>query len=143
MEDFKFNFFSENVEEKTEEDVSNEECRQYDLNDFENSDYKNIESITINNTLIKKYNIQNETIKIERGETDLIHGVYEGGFTVWECTFDLLNFLSENIKLIKNKKIMELGCGHGLPGIFCLLNGSSFTSFQDYVMKLLIYRTKM
>jgi hypothetical protein len=27
---------------------------------------------------------------------DVIPNIYEGGFTLWECTIDLMNFLKEN-----------------------------------------------
>ena len=64
--------------------------------------------------------------------SDLSSGIYEGGFKVWECTVDLIKYLSENRHLIEDKKILDLGCGAGLPGIFCLLHGADHVCFQDY-----------
>ncbi|KAN0011713.1 hypothetical protein ACTFIU_007279 [Dictyostelium citrinum] len=64
-------------------------------------------------------------------KTDLIPGVYEGGFKLWECSIDIINYLFEEGIDLKGKKVLEIGCGHGLPGIYCLLNGSIVT-FQDY-----------
>lgn len=31
---------------------------------------------------------------------DLIKNIYEGGFKVWECTIDMLNYLDKKIKYI-------------------------------------------
>ncbi len=69
-------------------------------------------------------------------ETDIIPGTYEGGLKVWECSIDLCHYLTEQISLLYENNsdignndvklalsnggtIIELGCGHGLPG--CLL----------------------
>lgn len=80
--------------------------------------------------------------------TDLIPGVYGGGLKVWECSLDLCRHLASEIADLRrrevvgeshgetggggaatpndcqaalggNGKVLELGCGHGLPG--CLL----------------------
>ncbi|KAJ3094492.1 hypothetical protein HK100_006119 [Physocladia obscura] len=57
--------------------------------------------------------------------TDLIDGVYEGGFKTWECSLDLANYLSEcDDSIFVNKRVLELGCGSALPG--------SHVDFQDY-----------
>lgn len=58
---------------------------------------------------------------------DIIPGRYEGGYKVWECSLDLTDYLmthpqitlgSETIVL--SGPVIELGCGHGFPGIACL-----------------------
>lgn len=71
-------------------------------------------------------------------ESDVRSGVYEGGFKVWECTFDLINYLEQFLgkegsfrlhdgqgndifshahKLLQEQPhVLELGCGAGLPG---------------------------
>jgi hypothetical protein len=82
------------------------------------------------------------SLMVQKNKTDIIPGKYEGGLKVWECSIDLCNFLSECIHHIhrcndgKNDKngviikaiynvlyqggsIVELGCGHALPG--CLM----------------------
>ncbi|KAH9518380.1 Histidine protein methyltransferase 1 [Bulinus truncatus] len=76
--------------------------------------------------------------------SDLIAGKYEGGLKIWECGLDLVQFLSsheaETIVEIKGKTILELGCGAGLPGLYCLKSGAQRVDFQDYnidVLKLL------
>lgn len=72
-------------------------------------------------------------------QTDLIKNIYEGGFKVWECTFDLLNYLVENRATIsfKNKSVMDLGCGHGLLGILALREGAEHVLFQDFNQEVL------
>ena len=50
--------------------------------------------------------------------SDLEKSVYEGGLKTWECAIDLVKYLiSADLSFVK--KGMELGCGSGLPGIFC------------------------
>ncbi|GAX74477.1 hypothetical protein CEUSTIGMA_g1926.t1 [Chlamydomonas eustigma] len=86
-----------------------------------------------------------ELLNDERASTnDLIPGVYEGGFKLWEGAVDLCKQLCEIFKLdaeklkagettgdLEGKKVLELGCGHGLPGILCLLAGAD-VHFQDF-----------
>lgn len=74
-------------------------------------------------------------------QSDLISGIYEGGAKTWECSIDLVNFLNSNwTKLLqtyklddtKPLKVLELGCGSALPGIYCLKYQNCETVFQDY-----------
>lgn len=66
--------------------------------------------------------------------TDLIPGVYEGGFKVWQTSLDLLDYLndSNNKHAFNNKDVCELGCGAGLSGIFAILNDANKVMFHDY-----------
>ncbi|KAI9201906.1 uncharacterized protein BJ171DRAFT_197463 [Polychytrium aggregatum] len=65
-------------------------------------------------------------------QTDLIGGVYEGGLKTWECSIDLVNYLSTwESEDIKSKRVFEIGCGSALPGVFCLAGGAH-VDFQDY-----------
>lgn len=83
---------------------------------------------------------------------DLIPGVYEGGLKTWECSIDLCRYLYElytiesgegdlAIAVSSNGTTLELGCGHGLPGIFVSIlgaaNGSKvlFSDYNDYVLQ--------
>lgn len=52
-------------------------------------------------------------------QSDLIPAVYEGGLRLWECSLDLLGFLSTDLLSVvqQARSIVELGCGHALPGI--------------------------
>lgn len=57
-----------------------------------------------------------------------------GGFKIWECTHDLINYFLENQSTIdlNNINVLDLGCGAGILGIYAFMNGASVT-FQDYV----------
>ncbi|XP_045170144.2 uncharacterized protein LOC123532680 [Mercenaria mercenaria] len=63
--------------------------------------------------------------------SDLIPNVYEGGLKVWECAVDLAKYLQKCDIKFHNKKVLELGCGAGLPAILAMLNGASCVHFQD------------
>ncbi|EDW03736.1 histidine protein methyltransferase 1 homolog [Drosophila grimshawi] len=71
--------------------------------------------------------------KSEESHSDLIAGVYEGGAKIWECTDDLLIFLSKTYEKTywENKRVLDLGCGSGLLGIYALKCGGK-VDFQDY-----------
>ncbi|EGG23865.1 peptidase M20 family protein [Cavenderia fasciculata] len=68
---------------------------------------------------------------LTENKTDLIPGVYEGGFKLWECAIDLINYIIEQSIPLQGLKVLEIGCGHGLPALFCRLNNSIVTC-QDY-----------
>ncbi|KVI08349.1 histidine protein methyltransferase 1 homolog [Cynara cardunculus var. scolymus] len=73
--------------------------------------------------------------------SDLVPGKYEGGLKLWEGSLDLVKSLqseveSGNLSLI-GKKVLEIGCGHGLPGIFSCLQGASAVHFQDFNSEVL------
>ncbi|KAL2651231.1 hypothetical protein R1flu_019359 [Riccia fluitans] len=74
-------------------------------------------------------------------KTDLVPGKYEGGLKLWECTSDLINTLRREIKdgqlSFRGKRVLELGCGHGLPGILACLKGASTVHFQDFNAEVL------
>ncbi|KAK4528799.1 hypothetical protein GAYE_SCF64G6745 [Galdieria yellowstonensis] len=63
-------------------------------------------------------------------EQDVIRGVYEGGFKLWEGAIDLVKFL-DTININGFQRGLELGCGHGLPGIYALQKGIEM-DFQDF-----------
>lgn len=64
--------------------------------------------------------------------SDLITGIYEGGLKIWECTFDLMDYLSEAEMQFINKTVLDLGCGAGLLGILALKRKAEKVHFQDY-----------
>ncbi|OEL37410.1 Histidine protein methyltransferase 1-like protein [Dichanthelium oligosanthes] len=75
-------------------------------------------------------------------DSDLVPGKYEaGGLKLWEGSLDLVKTLNSDIKedrlLLKGKHVLELGCGHGLPGIFAGLKGASLIHFQDFNAEVL------
>ncbi|CEO98971.1 protein-histidine N-methyltransferase [Plasmodiophora brassicae] len=63
--------------------------------------------------------------------SDLLPNVYEGGFKLWECAVDLVQYLQANAVDLSGMQVMDLGCGHGLPGIFALSHGAARAVFQD------------
>ncbi|XP_063154627.1 histidine protein methyltransferase 1 homolog [Candoia aspera] len=65
-------------------------------------------------------------------QSDLITGVYEGGLKIWECTFDLMDYLSETDIQFAQKYVLDLGCGAGLLGIVALKGNAKEVHFQDY-----------
>ncbi|KAK1280098.1 hypothetical protein QJS04_geneDACA004759 [Acorus gramineus] len=73
--------------------------------------------------------------------SDLVPGKYEGGLKLWEGSLDLIKTLHSEIQngqlTVSGKHVLELGCGHGLPGIFTCLQGASITHFQDFNVEVL------
>lgn len=73
--------------------------------------------------------------------TDLVPGKYEGGLKLWECAVDLVNVLQGEVKdgrlSFRGKRVLELGCGHGLPGLYACLKGASSVHFQDFNVEVL------
>lgn len=94
-----------------------------------------------------------------KGASDLVSGVYEGGLRVWEGSLDLISYMHTHRNILgvdsrKNKsgsskkrngrgnkalRCLELGCGHGLPGIYVLKSPRTwsvcFSDFNDEVLK--------
>lgn len=81
--------------------------------------------------------ISNSVLGISNN-VDLVSGKYEGGLKLWECSIDLLKYLKSLPSL--PGKVLELGCGHGLPGIYCALQNSEVV-FQDYNEEVIRYVT--
>ncbi|RWR87140.1 histidine protein methyltransferase 1 [Cinnamomum micranthum f. kanehirae] len=80
--------------------------------------------------------------------SDLVPGKYEGGLKLWEGSLDLVKTLYNEIQegklSLKGKRVLEfpvygcqLGCGHGLPGIFACLEGAAVIHFQDFNAEVL------
>ena len=62
---------------------------------------------------------------------DLVPGVYEGGLKVWESSVDLVRYLRHHNVVQPQHRVLELGCGHGLPGIHALQQGAASVTFSD------------
>lgn len=80
-------------------------------------------------------NVSNSDIKkAHEQHSDLVPGVYEGGAKIWECTEDILNYMTEKYSQDwwTRKKVLDLGCGAGLLGIYAYKQGAH-VDFQDYV----------
>ncbi|KAF9292644.1 Histidine protein methyltransferase 1 [Mortierella alpina] len=74
------------------------------------------------------------------GTSDLVKGVYEGGLKTWECALDLVAYLAEQQENFDGKRVLELGCGSALPGIYVLTQSDSvevdLQDYNDQVLKL-------
>ncbi|KAF3456649.1 hypothetical protein FNV43_RR01303 [Rhamnella rubrinervis] len=73
--------------------------------------------------------------------SDLVPGKYEGGLKLWEGSLDLVKALHSEVEnghlAFTGKRVLELGCGHGLPGIFACLEGAATVHFQDFNAEVL------
>ena len=56
---------------------------------------------------------------------------FEGSFTLWECSIELLRHLDNSTMDFKNLYILDIGCGLGCIGIYCLIKGAKVL-FHDY-----------
>jgi predicted nicotinamide N-methyase len=91
-----------------------------------------------------------DTEKVPDG-VDLVPGYYEGGLKVWESSIDLVRYLrgggsggredgwdgAANV-IQAQHQVLELGCGHGLPGIEALQQGAAAVCFMDLNEEVLI-----
>ncbi|KAI8645110.1 hypothetical protein BD408DRAFT_412258 [Parasitella parasitica] len=77
------------------------------------------------------------------GNSDLIKGVYEGGFKTWECSIDMVQYLSGlPEEQLTNKRVLELGCGSSLPSLFLLTHSNTNrVDVQDYNDQVIRYIT--
>lgn len=75
-------------------------------------------------------------------DSDLVSGVYEGGFKLWECAVDLCEYMLDEMHCneepppLQGCRVIELGCGHGLPGIVALKAGAT-VDFCDFNAEVL------
>lgn len=115
------------------------EAKEVDVNikDFQQkSETLEIEKIKFHRIVFNPKQFEKEiSFSKDLKKSDLISGVYEGGFKVWECAVDLVKYLNQNNIDLKGKKVLDLGCGHAIPGIYALLKGA-IVDFQDYVSKI-------
>ncbi|KAL6074876.1 Histidine protein methyltransferase 1 [Balamuthia mandrillaris] len=76
------------------------------------------------------------------GHSDLLSGVYEGGFKQWECSVDLVHFLMNEMAHKEDAstspmRVLELGCGQSLPALYMLKYQEATVHFQDYNTEVL------
>uniref|UniRef100_A0A8C5L1U0 Histidine protein methyltransferase 1 homolog n=1 Tax=Jaculus jaculus TaxID=51337 RepID=A0A8C5L1U0_JACJA len=81
---------------------------------------------------LKEFIGDNIASKSFSSHSDLIPGVYEGGLKIWECTIDLLAYLTKAKVKFSGQKVLDLGCGSGLLGITAFKRGAREIHFQDY-----------
>ena len=67
--------------------------------------------------------------------SDVVRSVYEGGYKLWECAIDLcrhLHQLQHSGTPPDCSRVLELGCGHGLCGLWALMEGGAqHVTFHD------------
>lgn len=121
----------------TDENIRNftTSCTNYETYKTDNFAIKHISPATVLDYL-NKHKINSCVLNAENSHSDLLSGVYEGGLKVWECTFDLLNYMETTNIDFNGAKVLDLGCGAGLLGIFALLKQATSVTFQDYVRKI-------
>lgn len=81
-----------------------------------------------------------------------------GGFKLWECAVDLAKHLCQlwkvrravegsrllcNSQGVSSKRALELGCGHGLPGILAAMMGMEVHFQVDYDLRFQPGRFKL
>ncbi|GLU10616.1 hypothetical protein SLE2022_274080 [Rubroshorea leprosula] len=67
--------------------------------------------------------------------SEMISSKPDGYLKSWDSSIDLVNVLKHEIRdgqlSFRGKRVLELGCSYGLPGIFACLKGASTVHFQD------------
>ncbi|XP_061369176.1 uncharacterized protein LOC133312051 isoform X2 [Gastrolobium bilobum] len=100
----------------------------------------NVESVNLDGVTLLKGRVNTQQV-FGLSNSDLVPGKYEGGLKLWEGSLDLIKALRSDINsgLISfgGKRVLEVGCGHGLPGIFALLEGAAAVHFQDFNAEVL------
>ncbi|XP_011300889.1 histidine protein methyltransferase 1 homolog [Fopius arisanus] len=92
----------------------------------------NLKLVRSDNVALNVRNEEHENIiRAESQHSDLIPAIYEGGLKIWECTHDLSEYLIGQEINLRDKRVLDLGCGAGILGIISLLKGAT-VHFQDY-----------
>lgn len=91
-------------------------------------------NVSVVEMTLSKSDVDREDVvkKSITSNSDLIPGVYEGGMKIWECTFDLIRYFKDEDVDFEGKRVLDLGCGAGLLGLFCLRRNAEAVHFQDY-----------
>ena len=146
---FKFNFFGseDNTNKENQDNNPSEESNQISSSPEATVIPYNPNSLTLlfskwkelhigcpSHTYQYLKDVDTSSMKEVVMKSDLVPDVYEGGFEVWECTIDLLNFLHGNDDVVKSSSsVLDLGCGSGLLGICAkLMVPDGTVHFQDY-----------
>ncbi|CAK9827458.1 Histidine protein methyltransferase 1 homolog [Anthophora retusa] len=153
---FKFGFLKNNEDKEKDVDVKKSTInwipatkveiselqieKQYDPDDyidtviFSNCKLKLIRSEKALRDLKEQNSIN--IVEAELQHSDLIPSKYEGGLKIWECTYDLAQYIFENNIEFKDKFVLDLGCGTGVIGLVALLK-NSIVHFQDYNVEVI------
>jgi Lysine methyltransferase len=125
------------------------ECFEVPCPRYEEGDNSNFSTHHIGDFVFKEASLDRSTgqegassiLLHDKEDHDLIPGHYEGGFKIWECSYDLAEILMKSTNLLsyKPKRILELGCGHGVPGIIAskVLDDITEIVFSDFNSEVL------
>ncbi|KAL9250256.1 Histidine protein methyltransferase 1-like protein [Drosera capensis] len=99
-----------------------------------------VEEVDLGSVKLLKGQVRTQDV-FSLSNSDLVPGKYEGGLKLWEGSIDLVKTLESeactgNLSF-EGKRVLELGCGHGLPGIFTCIKGASAVHFQDFNQEVL------
>lgn len=142
---FTFGNFSKKIEDVRDEEIvemnlapaveiktdflirSNEDAHHFKINEID------ILYLDQRNILQNIIQIDTKIMEAEKNHSDLVEGVYEGGLKIWECTYDVANYLcTQNRSLVSGKQVLDLGCGSGILGILAYKLGADSVHYQDY-----------
>ncbi|KAF8426259.1 hypothetical protein EV426DRAFT_21295 [Tirmania nivea] len=73
------------------------------------------------------------------GNEDVRPGVYEGGLKSWECSVDLVRYLSSHPDALHHCSVLELGCGTSLPSLYLLRQALESATAGAYTLHLADY----
>lgn len=75
--------------------------------------------------------------------TDVLSGIYEGGFKIWEATFDLISYFHTQVDSSKFETVCDVGCGQGLLGLAAGISNPQLSKiyFLDLNQDVLLYST--
>ncbi|XP_009625430.1 uncharacterized protein LOC107783878 [Nicotiana tabacum] len=100
----------------------------------------NVEPINLDGLALLKGRVSTKEV-FGLSNSDLVPGKYEGGLKLWEGSLDLVKTLNSEMQSgqlsLTGKRVLELGCGHGLPGIFACLKGARAVHFHDFNAEVL------
>lgn len=72
---------------------------------------------------------------ISSAGSEMISSKHDGLLKCWDSSVDLLNVLKHEVRdgqmSFRGKRVLELSCSCGLPGIFACLKGAATVHFQD------------
>ncbi|XP_047317272.1 histidine protein methyltransferase 1 homolog [Impatiens glandulifera] len=115
-------------------------CVEVNHSEVSSSVKYTVEEVDFDGLTLLKGRVSTQEV-LQLTNSDLIPGKYEGGLKLWEGSLDLVRTLKKEVQdgklSVKGKRVLELGCGHGLPGIFTCLEGASVVHFQDFNAEVL------
>lgn len=94
------------------------------------------------NSRIDKEKERTALLSFINGNEDVRPGVYEGGLKSWECSVDLVQYLSSRADILHNcnpLKILELGCGTSLPSLYLFQQALQPAAAGAYTLHLADY----